>query len=204
MFCHNHVPQTTEWIRLWAAGESGSSKTGLQWVTLASTPSTCLGDRSPPIRSHRHPSGGVNKGTPKSIFKTITNRMAPYQRAAICPPANHWTHIHGSNPCKAVFTRLTLTDYKNPTQNSDVPPNPMASRSHPMSSQPSTSRNPHPPPSVGRGNPCQHDLASSSEDMLETQPAHHNGWQQIRRAKRKRIQASVHTVTSPQTETSNR
>jgi len=40
--------------------------------------------------------------------------------------------------------------------------------------------------------------------MLETQTEHHNGWQQIRRAKRKRIQASGHTVTFPQAETSNR
>ena len=40
--------------------------------------------------------------------------------------------------------------------------------------------------------------------MLDTEPAHQNGWQQIRKTKRKRIQTSVHTVPPSQTETSNR
>ena len=73
-----------------------------------------------------------------------------------------------------------------------------------MYSQPSTSRNPHPPPPEVRRNTYQHTLSSSSEEMLETQPAHPNGWQQIRRTKRKRLQATLPTVTSPQMETHNR
>ena len=93
---------------------------------------------------------------------------------------------------------------KNPIQNIDGPPNPMALRSHLTTSQPSTSKYPHPPPPVGRRNTNLHNLSFSSKDMLETQPACQNGWQQIRKTNRKRIQATVHTVTPSQTETSNR
>ena len=92
----------------------------------------------------------------------------------------------------------------NPIQNTEGPPHPMATRPYPLTSQPSTSKNPLSPPPEGRRITNQHNLSSSSEELLDTQPAHHNGWQQIRKTKRKKIQASVHTVPPSQTETSNR
>jgi len=80
----------------------------------------------------------------------------------------------------------------------------MASGPYPLTSKPSTSKTPLPPTPEGRRNTNQHNLSSSSEEMLDSQPAHNNSWQQIRKTKRKRIQASVHTVLPSQTETSNR
>jgi hypothetical protein len=91
-----------------------------------------------------------------------------------------------------------------PKHNSVGPPNPKVSRPHPTVSQPSTSKIPHIPHPEGREKNNLHNLASSSEEMLETQPVHHNGWQQIRQTKCKILQDTVSTVLSPQTVMSNR
>jgi hypothetical protein len=93
---------------------------------------------------------------------------------------------------------------KNPIQNIDGPPIPRKNRPHNTTRQPSTSKNLHSPPPEGKRNNILHNISSSSDEMLENQSEYYNGWQQIRKTKRKRLQAPVHTVTPSQTETSNR
>jgi hypothetical protein len=65
---------------------------------------------------------------------------------------------------------------KNPIQNIEGPPNPGETRPHPTTRQNSTSKNLHPPHPEGKRNSIQHNISSSSEEMLENQHEYYNGW----------------------------
>ena len=102
---------------------------------------------------------------------------------------NHKEHFSNSSP--------SLHNNK-PAQILRVSTNPKDPRSYPTPSTSSfhtqTTYSP----------PTDHSFYSSSEDIHETQLDNQNGWQQIRRTKRKRLLNSCPPTQLPQTETRNR
>jgi len=107
---------------------------------------------------------------------------------------------------KKNFTNSSPSLHNNETaQILGVPTNPKDSRSYPT---PSTSsfhtQTTYSPPSDPRSKLRYHSYHSSSEDIHETQLDNQNGWQQIRRTKRKRLLNSYPPTQPPLTETRNR
>ena len=171
--------------------DGGSGKTGLTFVEPASITSSCVGIRLPTHRSKTpHQAGNRAKVRfQKQLLPTPYNTTLSHPREAARSPANcsPSTTMH-SNHTQHSSSSSSASHNNGSAQTLRAPPNPKDPRSYPT---PSTStlhtQTTHSPPPDSQGKLRYHSFSSSSEDIHESQPGNQNGWQQIRRTKRKRL-----------------
>jgi len=105
---------------------------------------------------------------------------------------------------RQILFALPLQSTHNPNPNTEDPPYHKEPKPYSLNNKPSTSKHTLPSHMDGRSNDNLSHLSSSSEDLLATSPDQSNEWQQYRKTKRKRTQASVHDAPPSPMETSNR
>ena len=155
--------------------------------------------QSPP-RARRNRS---RQQLPPTPYNTTT---LSHPREATRSPANlsPSTTMHSNH--KPHSSRSSPSSHNNgPAQTLLAPPNPKDPRSYPT---PSTStlhtQTTHSLPPDSQGKLRYHSFSSSIGDIHESQPGNQNGWQQIKRTKRKRLLNSHPPIQLLQTETRNR
>jgi len=194
-------------IRSWVIGVSGSSRTGLQWYIRSET-SLVLPRR---VIAHRPTLPPIDQPT-KQTIRYVTNSSEqtkqPFgyksngQKSAIWQTSDP-AAMDPSQQRQVLFALpFQTTHYPNP--NTEDPPYHKEPKPYSLNNKPSTSKHTLPSHKDRRSKDNLSILSSSSEDLVATPPVLNNEWQQCRKTKRKRTQATVHDAPSSPKETSNR
>ena len=157
-----------------------------QLLSPASAFVCLLTDRKTPYRAGNRTKVRLQQQLPPTPNNTTT-LSHPWE--ATRSPANRSpsTTMQSNNTPNSASSSPSSQN-NGPAQTLRAPPNPKDPRSYPT---PSTStlhtQTTHSPPPDSQGKLRYHSFSSSSEDIHESQPGNQNGWQQIRRTKRKRL-----------------